>query len=200
MEDWKYAKDMEELIFLFEHKHQPEFSKPEESLQEVEKTDKTILGIKRSYFFLLLLFLLILAITLVFTAIRSKTQNELDRKNQQTELSNEKMKLRQKQDVEQQIKSEIQENITSQNKNKKRKDQITSRIAELKKLIVDDKNQLNQALQDLTDAQEYKILRSEKAKEEQIEKIQKDIDSWKTLINQLENEANRLQLELDTIH
>jgi hypothetical protein len=40
------------------------------------------------------------------------------------------------------------------------------------------KNHLNQALTDLSETEEYKILHAEKA-EEQIDKIQKDIDSWK---------------------
>jgi hypothetical protein len=200
MEDWQYAKDLNELKFLFETELPEILPKIEEQVPEINRNGTTILGIKKSYFFLAVLLFVIIGITLVFTAIRNNTQNELDLKNKQTEFGNEKIKLEQKQAIDQRVQSEIQEKITTENKNSRRKDQITLRIAELKRLLSDNKNQLNQALQDLADAQEYKILRSEKDKEKQIEKIQKDIDSWKVLINQLENEANRLQLELETIH
>jgi hypothetical protein len=200
MEDWQYAIDVAELKFLFKQEPNAIPTPAPKLSEQIEKDDKTILGIKINYFFLALLFIAILATTLIFTAIRSTTQKELNVKNKQTELRNEKIKLEQKQSIEQRIQSEIQDNITLQNTNKKRKEEITLRLYELKKLISDDKNHLNQALTDLSETEEYKILRSEKAKEEQIDKIQKDIDSWKKIINQLENESNRLYLELETIH
>jgi hypothetical protein len=83
---------------------------------------------------------------------------------------------------------------------KKRKEEITLRLYELKKLISDDKNHLNQALTDLSETEEYKILRLKKPKEEQIDKIKKDIDSWKKIINQLETNPIGFYLELETIH
>jgi hypothetical protein len=67
-----------------------------------------------------------------------------------------------------------------------KKREITLRLYELKKLISDDKTHLNQALTDLSETEEYKILRSEKPKKSKSTKSKKDIDSWKKIINQLE--------------
>jgi hypothetical protein len=54
-----------------------------------------------------------------------------------------------------------------------KKREITLRLYELKKLISDDKNHLNQALTDLSETEEYKILRLKKPKKSKSTKSKK---------------------------
>jgi hypothetical protein len=142
------------------------------------------LGIKKLLFFFSAAFHSYFSNYPIFTAIRSTTQKELNVKNKQNRIEERKIKLEQN-NLLNNVFNQKFKNITLQN-TKKRKEEITLRLYELKKLISDDKNHLNQALTDLSETEEYKILRSEKPKKSKSTKSKKDIDSWKKIINQLE--------------
>ena len=200
MDEWKHAVDIIELKPFFTVAPPPiKRPMPIEKI-EPEEITKTILGLKKSYFFLTLGFLAIMTTVLVLTIIQNNKRNELDLKNKQTEFGNVQIELQQKESNEQRIQNEIQKRIESENNNKRRKDSITSRLAEIKSLLIEDKNQLAESKSDLSDAENFKLLRSESTKDEQIRSIQNDIGNWIKEIDQLENESNRLYLELETIH
>lgn len=201
MDEWKHAVDLVELASFFTvvtpSKKQSTTTTP---TKDTTKMEQTFFGLKKSYFFLALGFLVIMITVLVLNIIQDNKRNELDVKNKQTEFSNAQTELEQKESNEQLIQQEIQKRIASENNNKRRKDSITIRLSEIKNFLIEDKNQLAEAKNNLSDLENFQQLQSESTLEEQIRLIQNDIANWKREINQLENEANRLYLELETIH
>lgn len=199
MDEWKHAIDLVEFkpfFFIFPTSiKQPHPSSKAEAI----KTTQTIFGLKKSYFFLALAFLAIMITVLILTIIQNATRNELDLKNKQTEFGNAQIELQQKESTEQRFQEEIQKRIVSENNSKRRKDSITSRISEIKILLTDGKTELAQAKNNLSDTENLNFSPSESSKEEQISLIQNDIDNLNTKIDKLENEANRLYLELERI-
>lgn len=201
MDEWKHAVDLVELASFFTvvtpSKKQSTTTTP---TKDTTKMEQTFFGLKKSYFFLALGFLVIMITVLVLNIIQDNKRNELDVKNKQTEFSNAQTELEQKESNEQLIQQEIQKRIASENNNKRRKDSITIRLSEIKNFLIEDKNQLTEAKNNLSDLENFQQLQSESTLEEHIRLIQNDIANWKREINQLENEANRLYLELETIH
>lgn len=196
MDEWKHAIDVVEFAPFFRAISPTIKQSNTAPAEEVAKASKTIFGIKKSYFFLALGFLAIMITVLVLNIIQSNKRNELDLKNKQTEFGNEQVELEQKESNEQRIQQEIQKRIASENNNKRRKDSITIRLSEIKAFLIEDKNQLAEAKNSLSEVGNQ----SESTTEEQIRLIQNDIANWKREIDQLENESNRLYLELETIH
>lgn len=200
MDEWKYASEISDLDSFFTVLPPP--IKRITAQPTVHKKEKstTIWGLKKSYFFLALAFTIVMLFVLVLTIIQNNKRAELDAKNKQTEFSNAQIELQQKEYNEQQIQNEIQKRIASENNTKRRKDSITARLAEIKSLLVEGKYQLSQSKNALADAENFKLLRSESTKDEQLLALQNDIENWRKEIDQLENESNRLYLELETIH
>jgi preprotein translocase subunit SecG len=200
MAEWKHAHDIEELKSFFTVVPPPikqAISTPE---IELHKTSETILGLKKSHFFLALLFFAILLTVFILNVIQNNKRSELDLKNKQTEFSNEKITLEQNERNEERIQEEIRKRIALENNNLRKRDSINSRISEIKRVLIDKKNQLATLTKDLSDAEKFTFFRSESEKTEEISLIQNDIRSIKTEIIQLENESDGLYLQLDMIH
>ena len=107
IDEWKYANDIEELQSFFTAVPPPiKYAIPSPEIYP-EKTSETILGLKKSHFFLVLLFLAIFIAVLVLNIIQENKRNEIDLKNKQTEFSNEKIILEQNEFNEQRIQEEI---------------------------------------------------------------------------------------------
>lgn len=200
MDDWKHAVDLVEFAPFFTVVTPSKKQSTTTPKKDTTKMEQPFFGLKKSYFFLALGFLVIMITVLVLNIIQDNKRNELDVKNKQTEFSNAQTELEQKESNEQLIQQEIQKRIASENNNKRRKDSITIRLSEIKNFLIEDKNQLAEAKNNLSDLENFQQLQSESTLEEQIRLIQNDIANWKREINQLENEANRLYLELETIH
>ncbi|MBC5841769.1 DUF4339 domain-containing protein [Flavobacterium sp. F-380] len=199
MDEWKYAGEIEELAFLFKVVPPPiqasqRISKP------TAKKPTTILGLKKSHFLLILLLVVGLIFVIVLNVLRSTKKAELDERNRTTELNNERAKLERKISSEELIQEEIAKRIASENTNKYRKDSINNRLVEVKALLIDKKNLLDEADADLIATKKFKILRSEEDKSEQINSSQNAIRTLKKEIDILENELNRLYLQLETIN
>jgi hypothetical protein len=200
MDEWKHAVDLEDLKpFFFTDILEPVQQSSSTPQVEVTRTTQTIFGLKKSYFFYALAFSAVMITVFTLTIIQNNTRNELDIKNKQTEFGNIQVELQQKESNEQRIQQEIQKRIESENNNKRRKDSIAIRLSEIKILLIEDKGQLAEAQNNLSDVENFKLLRPEAAKEEQILLIQNDIENWKREIDQLENEADRLSLMLERI-
>jgi len=52
----------------------------------------------------------------------------------------------------------------------------------------------------IIDAEKFKFFRSENEKTEEMSLLQSDLQNLKTQVNQLQNESDRLYLQLETIH
>ncbi|MEZ7506001.1 DUF4339 domain-containing protein [Flavobacterium sp. Arc2] len=200
MNEWKNAQDIEELKTFFAVVPPTiKRSIPSPEIEPIKKST-TILGLKKSHFFLTLLFLSIFAAVLVLNVIQNNKRSELDLKNKQTEFSNEKITLEQNEFNEQRIQDEIKKRIALENNNLRRRDSINSRITEIKALLIDNKNQFENTQKDFTDAEKFTFFRSENEKLEEMSLLQNDLQNIKSQISQLQNESDRLYLQLETIH
>jgi hypothetical protein len=200
MDEWKPAINLADFKpFFAALPPTVKQSAPSPEMEEIETT-KTIFGLRKSYFFLALAFSAIMITISALTIIQNNKRNELDLKNKQTEFGNAKVEIQQKESNEQRFQQEIQKRIEAENINKRKKDSISSRLSEIEILLIEDKNQLAEAANNLSDAENFKSLRPETTKEEQIRLIQNDIENWKREIDQLENEADRLRLLRETIN
>ena len=199
MDEWKHATDIQELKSFFTVV--PPSIKQAITTPEIElyKTSKTILGLKKSHFFLALLFSTILLTVFILNVIQNNKRSELDLKNKQTEFSNEKIKLEQNERNEERIQEEIRKRIALENNNLRKRDSINSRISEIKALLIDNKNKLATSTKDLSDAEKFTFFRSESEKTEEISLLQNDLQNIETQIIQLENESDRLYLQLEMI-
>jgi hypothetical protein len=205
MDEWKHAHDIEELSSFFTVVPPPiKFTSPTpETIStpeiEDEKESETILGLKKSHFFLALLFLAIFTAVVVLNVIQNNKRSEIDIKNKETEFSNEKIVLEQNVRNEERIQEEIRKRIELENNNLRKRDSINSRITEIKSLLINYRNQLENAKRDLNDAEKFTFLRSENEKAEEINLIQNNIQTIKAESDQLTNEADRLYLIMETI-
>jgi hypothetical protein len=199
MDKWKHAHDIEELNSFFIVVPPPvKQAIPTPEIQP-QKTSETILGLKKNHFFLSLLFLAILLTVFVLNVIQNNKRSELDLKNKQTEFSNEKITLEQNERNEERIQEEIRKRIALENNNLRRRDSINGRITEINGLLIDNKNKLATLTKDLSDAEKFTFFRSENEKTEEISLLQNDLQNIETQIIQLENESDRLYLQLETI-
>ena len=101
---------------------------------------------------------------------------------------------------EERIQNEIRERIAVENNNLRLRDSINSRITEIKRILVENKSQLERAKKELIDVEQFKFFRSENEKTEQIRVLQNDYHSVETQMTKLNNESDRLYLQLETIH
>lgn len=200
MEEWKYATEIPELQSLITIVP-PNIKTKNASDKIIQKvSSKNIMGIKKSYFYLGLFFLVIMGAVLILNIIQTNKQTELELLNKETQFSNVKIEIQQKESNDDKIQREIQERINSQNNAKRKRDSITSRIEEVKNLLTQNRGTLENINKDLENAKEYKILRSEDSKNEQIFALQEKINNSNKEIDKLDNELNRLFLQLETIH
>ena len=199
MDEWKYAREIEELQFLFNITPPP--IKPTQQAKAPEQQKQTtVLGLKKSHFLLLTLLVVGLLFITVLNVIQNNKKAEIDERNRTTELNNERAKLERKESSEQLIQDEIAARIASENNKVFKKDSINNRLNEVKILLIDKKRQLEAADADLINKQQFKILRSEEDKTNQITASQNTIRALKKEINDLESELNLLYLKLETIH
>ena len=201
MDEWKYAGDIAELKSILAVVPPPLKNIPPLP-KEVEKTvvNQTILGLDKSIFFWTCGILTLIVATLIFNTYQDNRSFELEQKNKETEFQNQQIELQQKQTDEEKIQSAIQEKIESDRRIKQKKDSVNNRISEIKKILVINNANLEEDQNKLLDTKDFKLLRSESEKEEQIDLIENDIIHWQNEIKKLENEADRLYLELETIH
>ncbi|MDG2433269.1 GYF domain-containing protein [Flavobacterium sp.] len=199
MDEWKYAGEMAELQFLFQVVPPP--IKPvQESSSPIITEARSILGLKKSHFVLVVAFVAIMLFIVVLTIIQNNRRSIIEERNRQTELANEKVQVEQKADIEQRIQDEIQNKIAAENNKTFKKDSINNRLVEVKALLIEKKRELTAADVDLSATKKFKILRSEEAKSDQISAAQNAILVLKKEIDDLESELNRLYLQLETVH
>jgi cell division protein FtsL len=195
-DEWSYAETIDELQNLF-----VELPPPLEKIAPMPKVRrKTIMGLEKSYFFLALGIVLLIIGTLIFNLYQENRSLDFEQKNRQTEFNNLQMEQQQKEVDEQKMQAIIQEKINAEKSARERKDSLNNRILEIKKILALTTEHLENDKIKLANAKDFKLLRTTSEREEEISLIQNDIDHWQQEIRKLENEANRLYLELETIH
>jgi peptidoglycan hydrolase CwlO-like protein len=195
-DEWSYAETIDELQNIF-----VELPPPLENITSMPKMRrKTIMGLEKSYFFSALGIVLLIIGTLIFNTYQENRSLDFEQKNRQTEFNNLQMEQQQKEADEQKMQAIIQEQIDAEKSARERKDSLNNRILEIKKILTLTTEHLENDKIKLADAKDFKLLRTTSEREEEISLIQNDIDHWQDEIRKLENEANRLYLELETIH
>lgn len=206
MQHWKTAGEIPELTRLFIAVPPPitVFSAPvptskEEKIEEEEEEERKILGLSRNTFFIVCGVLVLTTATVVFNNIQENRSRELRIKNHKTEVENYQLELKQKELEEEKIQAVIQEKIEAERMAREKKQNDNNRLSEIEKLLVDYQNNLDATEKKLKDASGFKLLRTAAEKKEQMDLLQKNIDSFKNEINQLKNESDQLKLELEKI-
>ncbi|MFV8375030.1 DUF4339 domain-containing protein [Flavobacterium sp. LB1P71] len=200
MDEWKYAGDIPELKIILTAVPPPLNKIPSLRKEEKKVVSQTILGMDKSIFFWACGILALIIGTLIFNTYQDNRSLELEQKNKQTEFQNQQIELQQKQTDEEKIQIAIQEKIDSDRLSKQKKDSVNYRISEIKKILLVNNANLEEDQNKLIDAKDFKLLRTESEREEQINWIENDIIHWQNEIKKLENEADLLYLKLETIH
>lgn len=206
MQHWKTAGEIPELTRLFIAIPPPitAFSAPEPSPKEEHITEqiaekRKILGLSKNTFFIVVGVLVLTTATIVFNTIQENRSRELRIKNHKTEVENYQLELKQKELEEQKIQAVIQEKIDAERMAREKKQSDNNRLSEINQMLADYQNNLDATEKKLQDASGFKLLRTAAEKKEQMDLLQKNIDSFKNEMTQLKNESDQLKLELEKI-
>ncbi len=202
MQHWKTAGEIPELTHLFIAIPPPidSFSQPTPTPKEEKtETERKILGLSRNTFLIVFGVLALTTATLVFNNIQENRSRELSIKNHKTEVENYQLELKQKELEEEKIQAVIQEKIDAERMAREKKGNASNRLLEIEKLLTDYQNNLDATETKLNDASGFKLLRTAAEKKEQMDLLQKNIDSFKNEMTKLKNESDQLKLELEKI-
>lgn len=198
MENWKTAGEIPELTSVFVVVPPPisSFSAvpPKPKLEE-----RKILGLSKKTFFIVLGSLVVLTIITILNTIEDNRSRELELRNHKTEVENQQYELQQKEINEQKILLEEQEKAEADRILKERKQTVTDRILEIQNLIVSNQENLEIAKNKLEDTSSFKFLRTAAERNEQINTLQQEISDYGIENSNLNNELEKLKLELEKI-
>ncbi len=202
MQHWKTAGEIPELHHLFVV-NPPAFSpfsipEPEPKAEKILE-DRKILGLSRNTFLIVFGGLALTTTTLVFNNIQENRSRELSIKNHKTEVENYQLELKQKELEEEKIQAVIQEKIDAERLAREKKQNDNNRLSEINQMLTDYQNNLDATENKLKDATSFKLLRTAAEKKEQMDLLQKNIDSFKNEMTKLKNESDQLKLELEKI-
>ncbi|MCK8142756.1 GYF domain-containing protein [Flavobacterium sp. I-SCBP12n] len=210
MEDWKYAGEITELQPLFvivppliNNFVTPTTQTEIGSLEETETTEPTanskILGINKTFFYVLIALVTLFIASSVFTYFENKRSAELEQKNTRTEKENLQFQLQEKTIKEQKNQIIEQEKIAFEKVLKERKATLNSRLVEVQEKLFKSVSALEQAKNKLNKAQDFQFLRCATQREQEINSSQKEIDSLDNEVVELKKEMDHISLELEKI-
>ena len=199
---WKTAGEIPELHQLFTVNPPPfplfETPKPAPKV-ETKKEARKILGMSKNVFFIACAAVVLLIGISVLKNIEENRSRELRIKNHKTEVENYQLELKQKELDEQKIQAVIQEKIDAERAARALTQNANNRLLQIEKLLADYQNNLVETQKKLENASGFKLLRTGAEKKEQMDLLQKNIDSFKNEMTRLKNESDQLKLELEKI-
>jgi len=199
---WKTAGEIPELNHLFTVNPPPFplFETPEPAPKvETKKEARKILGLSKNAFFIACAAVVILIGISVLKNIEEKRSRELRIKNHKTEVENYQLELKQKELDEQKIQAVIQEKIDADRAAKALTQNANNRLLEIEKQLADYQNNVVDTEKKLQNAAGFKLLRTDTEKKEQMDLLQKNIDSFRTAMEELKKESDQLKLEMEKI-
>ena len=200
MENWKSAGDIAELSSVFAVVPPPisSFNAPH-STQKLKKKSapRKILGLSKSTFFMIFGIIVILIGISVLNTFQENRKRELNLKNHKTEVENRQYELQQKEIEKQKIIVAEAEKAAAERLLKDKKDADNNRLLVIQQTITEYQTNLKEAEKKLNNTSGFKLLRSAEEKKEQMNVLQKNIDSLKKGIVQLQKESDQLQLEIE---
>lgn len=199
---WKTAGEIPELHQLFTVNPPPfplfETPKPAPKV-ETKKEARKILGMSKNVFFIACAAVVLLIGISVLKNIEENRSRELRIKNHKTEVENYQLELKQKELDEQKIQAVIQEKIDAERAARALTQNANNRLLQIEKLLADYQNNLVETQKKLENASGFKLLRTGAEKKEQMDLLQKNIDSFRTAMEELKNESDQLKLEMEKI-
>lgn len=198
MEHWKTAGEIPELSSLFLAIPPPIYSFST-SIPAPKVERRKILGLSKNTFFIVAGILVLSIATIVFNNLQENRSRELKLKNHKTEVENHQYQLQQKELEEQKKLAAEEEKAAVERMLRTKKETGNSRISEIQQTLADYQNQLEETEKKRNDTSGFKLLRTAAEKKEQLDLLQKNIDSFKIEIVKLKNESDQLKLELEKI-
>lgn len=202
MENWKYAGEIAELSPVFAAVPPPisSFTTSPPTLKVEQKTTpRKIIGLSKTSFFVILGVLVILIGISILNTMQENRSQELKLKNHKTEVENYQYELQQKEIASQKILAAQEEQAAAERISKEKKNADNNRLLVIQQTITDYQTQLKETEKKLNDASGFKLLRTASEKKEQMNLLQKNIDSFKIEMVKLKNESDQLRLELEKI-
>jgi hypothetical protein len=202
MENWKYAGEIPELSSVFAVIPPPisSFTTPSPTPKASQnKAPRKIIGLSKTTFFAILGALVILIGISVLNTIQEKRSQELKLKNHKTEVENYQYELKQKEIADQKVLEAQEELAAAERMSKEKKNANNNRLLVIQKAITDYQTQLKESEKKLNNVSGFKLLRTAAEKKEQMNLLQKNIDSFKIEMVKLKNESDQLRLELEKI-
>lgn len=200
MENWKSAGDIAELSSVFAVVPPPisSFNTPHSTQKLKKKTaPQKILGMSKNTFFMTFGIVVILGGISFLNTFQENRKRELNLKNHKTEVENHQYELQQKEIENQKIIAAEAEKAAAERLLKDKKEANNNRLLVIQQTITDYQTNLKEAEKKLNSTSGFKLLRSAEEKKEQINLLQKNIDSLKRGIVQLQKESDQLQLEIE---
>lgn len=202
MEHWKTAEEIPELTSLFLATPPPisYFSAtPPTPKEKIAVKKRQFLGLPINTFLIIVGVLALTTTIIVLKTIQENRRRELKIKNQKTEVENYQYQLQQKEIEEQKLIVAQEEKAAAERILKGKKDTANRRLLEIQQTIEDYQNKLNVTEKKLINASDFKFLRTEADKREQLDLLQNNINFYKTEMVKLRNESDQLKLELEKI-
>ncbi|TRX43162.1 DUF4339 domain-containing protein [Flavobacterium restrictum] len=202
LEKWKTAGEIEALKTIFVAIPPPiDMSRETPPLQKVanNSSKKEILGLSKSTFWIAFGVVIVLIGITILNTIEDKRTRELELKNHKTEAENYQLELQQKEAEDQKIQAAMQEKVAAEKVIADKKQSDSSRLLEIEKTLANSQINLDAAEKMLTNAADFKLLRTATEKKEQLDLLKNTTDSIKNEIEQLKKESNQLKLELEKI-
>lgn len=195
---WKTAGEIPELHQLFTV-NPPPFPLFETPKVETKKEARKILGMSKNVFFIAFAAVIILIGISVLKNIEENRSRELRIKNHKTEVENYQLELKQKELDEQKIQAVIQEKIDAERAARALTQNANNRLLQIEKLLENYQNNMVETEKKLQNASGFKLLRTGAEKKEQTDLLQKNIDSFRSAMEELKKESDQLKLEMEKI-
>lgn len=202
MENWKYAGEITELSSVFTVVPPPISSfttVPPTPKIEQKTVSRKILGLSKTSFFAILGAIIILVGISVLNTMQENRRQELELKNHKTEIENYQYELKQREIANQKILEAQEEQAAAERMSEEKKNANNNRLLVIQQTIADYQTQLTETEKKLNNASGFKLLRTAAEKKEQMNLLQKNIDSIKIEMVKLKNESDQLKLELEKI-
>ena len=202
MQHWKTAGEIPELTQVFAATPPPittfSTASPTPKVEEILE-ERKILGLTKKNFLISFGALIVLVGITALNTIQENRSRELNLKNHKTEVENYQLELKQKEIEEQKVQAVLQEKIEAERIIKEKKQNDNKRLSEINQMLANYQNDLDATEKKLQNASGFKLLRTAEEKKEQMDLLQKNIDSFKIEMSQLKNESDQLKLELEKI-
>ena len=202
MQHWKTAGEIPELTRLFLAVPPPitSFSAPPSTPKVAEIVEeRKILGLSRNTFFIIVGAVSLIIATSIFKSVQENRSRELKLKNHKTDVENYQRQLQQIEFEKQKMLTATEEKAATERMLKGRKEAANRKVSEIQQTLSNYQNKLEETKRKLSNAEDFKLLRSQAEKERQLALLQNNINFYKNAMVKLRNESDQLKLELEKI-